>query len=115
MLTPVPCPKCGSDDLSIDCYDTMRYSYTYVQCNSCLRLVKTMDSTEDTISAGTTWRPDTASAAPKRPNKHAERTPATGALSLFAYLKTSGGYRSSHGRKPSPMMRRSSRSMLSLV
>ena len=42
MLTPVPCPKCGSDDLSIDCYDTMRYSYTYVQCNSCLRLVKTM-------------------------------------------------------------------------
>ena len=27
----------------------MRYSYTYVQCNSCLRLVKTMDSTEDTI------------------------------------------------------------------
>ena len=49
MLTPVPCPNCGSDDLSIDCYDTMRYSYTYVQCNSCLRLVKTMDSTEDTI------------------------------------------------------------------
>lgn len=35
MLTPVPCPNCGSDDLSIDCYDTMRYSYTYVQCNSC--------------------------------------------------------------------------------
>lgn len=49
MLTPVPCPNCGSDDLSIDCYDTMRYSYTYVQCNSCLRLVKTMDSREDTI------------------------------------------------------------------
>lgn len=49
MLTPDPCPKCGSDDLSIDCYDTMRYSYTYVQCNSCLRLVKTMDSREDTI------------------------------------------------------------------
>lgn len=35
MLTPVPCPNCGSDDLSIDCYDTMRYSYTYVQGNSC--------------------------------------------------------------------------------
>ena len=48
-LPPVPCPNCGSADLSIDCYDTMRYSYTYVQCNSCLRLVKPMDSREDTI------------------------------------------------------------------
>ena len=49
MLTPVPCPKCGSDDQSIDFNDTMRYTNTNVQCNSCLRLVKTMDSREDTI------------------------------------------------------------------
>ncbi len=46
----LPCPKCGeADDLICDSYDTMKYTYAYVQCNSCLHIVKTLGSEEEAI------------------------------------------------------------------
>lgn len=46
----LPCPKCGeSEDISCDSYSTMRYTYTYVQCNSCLYMVKTLGNEEEAI------------------------------------------------------------------
>ena len=46
----LPCPNCGeSDDLICDSYDTMKYTYTYVQCLSCEHMVKTLGDEEDAI------------------------------------------------------------------
>ena len=46
----LPCPKCGeSEDISCNSYYTMRYTYAYVQCNSCLYTVKTLGSESEAI------------------------------------------------------------------
>lgn len=46
----LPCPKCGeSEDLVCDSYDTMKYTYSYVQCLSCGHMVKTLGSKEEAI------------------------------------------------------------------
>lgn len=46
----MPCPKCGeADDIICDSYDTMKFTYTYVQCLSCEHMVKTLGCEEDAI------------------------------------------------------------------
>lgn len=50
MKKILPCPKCGEDDdIVLGCYDTMRYSYTYVQCNQCLHIVESLGDEDDAI------------------------------------------------------------------
>lgn len=47
----LPCPCCGeTDDIVCDYYTASpKNTYCYVQCNSCLYIVKTLGSEEEAI------------------------------------------------------------------